>query len=138
MGKDFINKINKSLKSKEELEDLEFSIHKFQLLKKENILRILVKSDKGLSKEQEDFVKKYVLEVLNMDINIEILCYIGMASLSFNEIINKHWIDIIEPIIKKHPVLKSFLINSKKIVNENSLEIVSGVEFLCEFVKRKK
>ncbi len=88
MGIEFINKINKSLKSKSELEDLEFSIHKFQLLKKNNTLRILIKSDNNISKEKEKFIKKYILEALNMDINIEIMCYIDASNLSLKEIIN--------------------------------------------------
>ena len=82
MGTEFIGKMNKYLNSQAELEDLEFSIHKFQLLKKNNILRILIKSDKNISKEQENFIKKYILETLQMNIDIEIICYIDASSLS--------------------------------------------------------
>lgn len=137
MGTEFINKINKSLKSKAELEDLEFSIHKFQLLKKNNTLRILIKADSNICKEHETFIKKYILEALNMDINIEIMCYIDASNLSLEEIVNKHWLDVVGPIIKKHPVLKGILIDSKKNIEENFIEVLSGVEFLCEFIKKK-
>ena len=138
MGTEFIGKMNKYLSSQAELEDLEFSIHKFQLLKKNNILRILIKSDKNISKEQEDFIKKYILETLQMNIDIEILCYIDAASLSLDEIINKYWLDIVQTIINKHPILKGILMDSKRNIEKNYIEISSGINFLCEFIKKKK
>ena len=138
MGTEFIGKMNKYLSSQAELEDLEFSIHKFQLLKKNNILRILIKSDKNISKEQENFIKKYILETLQMNIDIEIICYIDASSLSLDEIINKYWLDIVQTIINKHPILKGILMDSKRNIEKNYIEISSGINFLCEFIKKKK
>ncbi len=137
MGKEFIKKINKSLKSKEELEDLEFSIEKFQLLKRNSILRILIKSKNEISKEQEDFIKKYILDTLNMDVVVEIMCYIDASNLSIDEVLDKHWLDIVGSIMKKHPILKGILMDSKKIINDNSILLLCFIEFLCEFVKKK-
>lgn len=137
MSSEFIRKINASLKSQEQLEELEFEINRFQLIKSSNILRILIKSKKKLILEQEDFIKNYIKNTLKMDINIEILCYVDVSNISLKDIIDKYWINVTEIIIKKHPFLKDYLINCNKEIKENNIYLYSGIGFLCEFSKKK-
>ena len=44
MSNEFVKQINRSIKSDDNLNDLEFEITKFQLLKKSNTLRTIIKS----------------------------------------------------------------------------------------------
>ena len=53
MSNEFVKQINRSIKSDDNLNDLEFEITKFQLLKKSNTLRTIIKSKDQLSEEQK-------------------------------------------------------------------------------------
>ena len=56
MSNEFVKQINRSIKSDDNLNDLEFEITKFQLLKKSNTLRTIIKSKDQLSEEQKKII----------------------------------------------------------------------------------
>ncbi len=60
MSNEFVKQINRSIKSDDNLNDLEFEITKFQLLKKSNTLRTIIKSKDQLSEEQKKIIKQYI------------------------------------------------------------------------------
>ena len=80
MSNEFVKQINRSIKSDDNLNDLEFEITKFQLLKKSNTLRTIIKSKDQLSEEQKKIIKQYIKKAIGFEINIEINFKTGSRS----------------------------------------------------------
>lgn len=137
MSNEFVKKINRSIRSDENLSDLEFEITKFQLLKKSNTLRTIIKSKEQLSEEQKKIIKQYIKKAIGFEINIELMYYIDISDITLKQVVDQHWNHICEKIIDKHPVLKNILLNSPITIEEEKLIIRNGSEFLCTFVNKK-
>ncbi|WP_300262026.1 PolC-type DNA polymerase III [Clostridium sp.] len=137
MSNEFVKQINRSIKSDDNLNDLEFEITKFQLLKRSNTLRTIIKSKDQLSEEQKKIIKNYIKKAIGFEINIEIMYYIDISDITLKQVVDQHWNHVCEKIIVKHPVLKEVLLNSSIVIEEEKIIIKNGSEFLCTFVNRK-
>ncbi|MGG5462310.1 PolC-type DNA polymerase III [Clostridium sp. B9] len=137
MSNEFVKKINRAIKSDDNLSDLEFEITKFQLLKKSNSLRTLIKSKEQLSEEQKNLIKQYIKKAIGFDINIEIMYYIDISDISVKEVVDKHWEHVCEKVLNNHPVLKGILLESPRVVEGERIIIRNGSEFLNNLVNRK-
>ena len=138
MSNEFVKEINRSIKSDDNLNDLEFEITKFQLVKKSNTLRAIIKSKENLSEEQKNIIKMYIRKAIGFEVNVDIIHYIDISDIDLKEVINKHWSHVCEKIISKHPLLKEFLINSPKEIKEDRLVIKNGSEILCNYMLKKQ
>lgn len=138
MSNEFVKKINRSIRSDENLSDLEFEITKFQLLKKSNTLRTIIKSKEQLSEEQKKIIKQYIKKAIGFEINIELMYYIDISDITLKQVVDQHWNHVCEKIIDKHPILKNILLNSPITIEEEKLIIRNGSEFLCTFVNKKE
>ena len=85
MSNEFVKQINRSIKSDDNLNDLEFEITKFQLLKKSNTLRTIIKSKDQLSEEQKKIIKQYIKKAIGFEINIEIMYYIDISDITLKQ-----------------------------------------------------
>ncbi|MGT2614528.1 PolC-type DNA polymerase III [Clostridium perfringens] len=137
MSNEFVKQINRSIKSDDNLNDLEFEITKFQLLKKSNTLRTIIKSKDQLSEEQKKIIKQYIKKAIGFEINIEIMYYIDISDITLKQVVDQHWSHVCEKIIEKHPVLKEVLLNSSIVIEGEKIIIKNGSEFLCTFVNKK-
>ncbi|HFD1833901.1 TPA: PolC-type DNA polymerase III [Clostridium perfringens] len=137
MSNEFVKQINRSIKSDDNLNDLEFEITKFQLLKKSNTLRTIIKSKDQLSEEQKKIIKQYIKKAIGFEINIEIMYYIDISDITLKQVVDQHWNHVCEKIIEKHPVLKEVLLNSHIVIEGEKIIIKNGSEFLCTFVNKK-
>lgn len=137
MSNEFVKQINRSIKSDDNLNDLEFEITKFQLLKKSNTLRTIIKSKDQLSEEQKKIIKEYIKKAIGFEINIEIMYYIDISDITLKQVVDQHWNHVCEKIIEKHPVLKEVLLNSTIVIEGEKIIIKNGSEFLCTFVNKK-
>ena len=137
MSNEFVKQINRSIKSDDNLNDLEFEITKFQLLKKSNTLRTIIKSKDQLSEEQKKIIKQYIKKAIGFEINIEIMYYIDISDITLKQVLDQHWNHVCEKIIEKHPVLKEVLLNSRIVIEGEKIIIKNGSEFLCTFVNKK-
>ena len=104
MSNEFVKQINRSIKSDDNLNDLEFEITKFQLLKKSNTLRTIIKSKDQLSAEQKKIIKQYIKKAIGFEINIEIMYYIDISDITLKQVVDQHWNHVCEKIIEKHPL----------------------------------
>lgn len=137
MSNEFVKQINRSIKSDDNLNDLEFEITKFQLLKKSNTLRTIIKSKDQLSEEQKKIIKQYIKKAIGFEINIEIMYYIDISDITLKQVVDQHWNHVCEKIIEKHPVLKEVLLNYPIVIEGEKIIIKNGSEFLCTFVNKK-
>ncbi|PRR84200.1 PolC-type DNA polymerase III [Clostridium vincentii] len=138
MSTDFIKKLRMELKKNESLEDKELKLIRFQFLKKSNLLKIIVRAQESLNKEEESFIKNTVLKELGLNIDVEILCYKDVCNLSTEEIVNKYWLDITQEIVKKNPLAKEVLNSKHRSIVNNKVIIGYGSEALVNHLKTKK
>ncbi|QLY82022.1 PolC-type DNA polymerase III [Clostridium intestinale] len=138
MGKEFIESINKEIYKLEDIEEKALRISGFQYMKKSNKLKVILRSKEALSSKEELSVREIITKKLNLNVDIDILCIIDISNISLKEIVDKHWNELIEEIIKKHPLTKNILLSGEKEVIENSLIISYGSEILINHAKKQK
>ncbi|WP_315113293.1 PolC-type DNA polymerase III [Clostridium intestinale] len=138
MGKEFIESINKEIYKLEDIEEKALRISGFQYMKKSNKLKVILRSKEALSSKEELSVREIITKKLNLNVDIDILCIIDISNISLKDIVDKHWNELIEEIIKKHPLTKNILLSGEKEVIDNSLIISYGSEILINFAKKQK
>ncbi|MGL5615710.1 MAG: PolC-type DNA polymerase III [Sarcina sp.] len=132
MSAEFIKKINENIKKNDELEDLEFLIEKFQLVKNKNLLKVVIKSKAQISNEKQLFIEKYIKKALDMDIQIELVIFVNISNATIEDVSEKYWFNIIDSIIKNYPIMKPLLINSKREIEGDKIIIKSGYGYLVK------
>ena len=137
MGENALKLIKKEINKFNDLEDKELNIIKFQFLRKSNVLKVVIRGKDSLNNEEEENLKKAIKKALNIDVNIEVLFYRDISNLSIKEIVEKHWVEVVENIIKKVPLSRSVLTKGIKKVNENNIYISSGYEKINEHLNTR-
>ncbi|WP_294185943.1 PolC-type DNA polymerase III [uncultured Clostridium sp.] len=137
MSENALKLIKKEINKEDSLEDKEINIIKFQFLKKSNILKVVLRGKDGLNNEEEDKVKKAIKKALNIDVNIEVLFYRDISSLSIEEVVEKHWLEVIGNILKTVPLSKAVLTKGIKKIDGNIITITSGYEKINEHLNTK-
>ena len=137
MSENTLKLIKKEINKDEVLEDKELNILKFQFLKKSNVLKVVLRGKDDLNIEEEQKIKRIIKNILKLDIDIEILFFRDISNLTLDEVIEKHWIEIIEGIIKNTPLSKTVLTKGLKEVKDNSIVISSGYEKINEHLNAK-
>lgn len=137
MSAEFIKKINATLKKDENLEDLEFVIEKFQLIKNKNLLKTIIKSKAKISNEHEELIKRYIKKAIGFDIKIELVIFVDLSNITLDDLIKNYWIEVVGEVIKNYPMLKPMILNSNRILNESSLVLESAYDYLIEYAKKK-
>lgn len=137
MSEAVLKLIKKEINKDEELEDKEINIIKFQFLKKSNILKVVLRGKDSLNEIEEEKVKKAIRKIINVDIDIEILFYRDISTLSLKEAVENHWLEIVGDIIKTVPLSKPILVNGVKRVEGSNIVISSGYEKLNEHLRAK-
>ena len=137
MSAEFIKKINATLKSDEKLDRLEFNLEKFQLVKNRNLLKAVIRSQDKISHENCELIKKYICRTLGFQIDVELVIYIDISDASLEQVVNEHWLDVIGNIISGCPMIKPFLVDSKRIVKDDVIIIESAFDYLMEYSKKR-
>ena len=137
MSEAVLKLIKKEINKDEELEDKEINIIKFQFLKKSNILKVVLRGKDSLNEVEEEKVKKAIKKIINVDIDIEILFFRDISTLSLKEAVENHWLEIVGDIIKTVPLSKPILVNGVKRVEGSNIVISSGYEKLNEHLRTK-
>ena len=137
MSEDVLKLIKKEINKDEELEDKEINIIKFQFLKKSNVLKVVLRGKNSLNEVEEEKIKKAIKKIINVDIDIEILFYRDISTLSLKEAVENHWLEIVGDIIKTVPLSKPILVNGVKSVEGSNIVISSGYEKLNEHLRTK-
>ncbi|WP_275297791.1 PolC-type DNA polymerase III [Clostridium sp. YIM B02551] len=138
MSKEFIDSIKNEIEKIEALEDKNIRISGFQFMKKSNKLKAVIRSSESLSNEEEKIVKDIITKKLNLSLHIDVITLIDISNITLQEVVNKHWNELVQEIIKKHPLAKEILLSGKKDVNDNSIVISYGSEILIKVAKSQK
>lgn len=137
MGENALKLIKKEINKYSDLEDKELNIIKFQFLRKSNVLKVVIRGKDSLSNEEEENLKKAIKNALSIDVNIEVLFYRDISNLSIKDIVEKHWVEVVENIIKTVPLSRSVLTKGIKKINENNISISSGYEKINEHLNTR-
>ena len=137
MSNVFLKTVLKEIKKKESLYNKEISIARFQFFRKSNHLKVVLKASDNINNEEEDYIKRVILNNLNIKVDISILCYINMNHVKEEEIINKYWTTLAGGIIKNNPLAKPVLINGKKELINNKIIISYGEEAIIKHLNKK-
>ena len=137
MSENALKLIKKEINKDDALEDKEINIIRFQFLRKSNVLKVVLRGKDGLNSEEEDKVIRAIKNTLNIDINIEVLFYRDISSLSLEEVVEKHWIEVIGNILKTVPLAKSVLTKGCKKVDGNNIIISSGYDKINEHLNSR-
>ena len=138
MGEDLIKKLKKELTSNESLEDKEVRLVRFQFYKKSNLLKIIVRACENLSDEDEQLFKNVVLKNIQINVNVEVLCYLDIKGASKEDIISKYWLEVVGDITRKFPLAKEVLSSEhREIINDKRILIKYGSEALIKHLKKK-
>ncbi|SHH42625.1 DNA polymerase III catalytic subunit, PolC type [Clostridium collagenovorans DSM 3089] len=124
--------------SKEEynlIKDITFK--RIQYLRKESILRVIIKSSTVIEEKVKEVIKKIIVDKLYYIDNVELVCLKDISEVSLEEIIEKYWNDIVSFVTKSIPVGKECLTNCKKELSDGNLNIYYGNEFVCRILKGK-
>ena len=137
MSEDILKKITLEINKHESLEDKELKIIRFQLLKKSNILKVILRGKERLAIEEEELIKKIICKTLMIRITIEILFYKDASNISLEEVVESHWLECISDTIKKTPLCKTLLLSSKRVVEGNKIIVLNGYDKVTEHLKSK-
>ena len=137
MSEDILKKITLEINKHESLEDKELNIIRFQLLKKSNILKVILRGKERLAIEEEELIKKIICKTLMIRITIEILFYKDASNISLEEVVESHWLECISDTIKKTPLCKTLLLSSKRVVEGNKIIVLNGYDKVTEHLKSK-
>jgi DNA polymerase-3 subunit alpha (Gram-positive type) len=110
---------------------------KIQYLKKSNKLKVVVKSRENLNQEIQNRIKNIINKKLGSSFNVDLICYRDISNVSLKEISENYWIQLVDVISSYIPVCKEFLLKSPRKVENDAIEIFSGNEFICGFLKNK-
>ncbi|SNV75897.1 DNA polymerase III PolC [Clostridium cochlearium] len=114
-------------------------VHRIQYFKKANKLKVIVKSKEEVNKNQINEIKKAFFDEFKYFNEIEVICYRDISGIKLKDICEKYWIDIINGVLTYIPFCKECLVNSKKeVIDENTLELKYGNDFLYNILKEKK
>ena len=137
MSENALKLIKKEINKDDSLEDKEINIVKFQFLRKSNVLKVVLRGKDGLNNEEEYKVIRAIKNALNIDINIEVLFYRDISSLSLEEVVEKHWTEVVGNILKTVPLGKPVLTKGLKKVDGNNVIIISGYDKINEHLNSR-
>ncbi|MGL5151196.1 MAG: PolC-type DNA polymerase III [Clostridium sp.] len=137
MSNIFLKKINTEINKSEELENKEIKIIRFQFFRKSNLLKVKIRVVENLLPEEEEWIKSLIIKNLGVDINVELLSVREVASLSVEEILEHHWLDVVMKIIKATPMCRNVLLSQYKEVKEGKIIIRSGAQAIVNYAKKK-
>ena len=137
MSAEVLKKITTEINKNENISDKEIKLLRFQYMKKSNILKVILKCKEDINNQNEEYIKKTILKMLKLNMDVEILCYKDMEGITLNDIIKNQWINVVGEIIKKYPISKDFFLNCKKEIKEDTIILSYGNDFICKHLKSK-
>ncbi|MFA9398416.1 MAG: PolC-type DNA polymerase III [Clostridiaceae bacterium] len=129
--------LNNEIKSFEDIREI--SLQKVQYFKKNNLIRLHLKSKNDINSKRKEQIKSIVQKKIGCkDTNIDVICYKSVCDVTLNDVCNKYWIDIINNISFSSPICRDCLLCSTKEIKDNTIIISQGNEFINKIIINKK
>ena len=137
MSTDLLKIINDDINKYSEMFSENVNLLRVQYLKKSNLLKVVVRCLEELNSEETTKLKKVICNRLGCFEDIELICYKDASNVTLEGIISEYWINIVHHIAEIIPVSKECLLNSKRTIENQSIKISSGNQFLCTLLRNK-
>lgn len=113
-------------------------IIKIQYFKRQQKLKLILKSQNDFDKERENKLKNFMKKSFHFLKNIDIVCYKDISNVTLKDMSNKYWVDLINAVGETLPIAKECLVKSKRDIEEDTLILSYGNQFLCKFLTKNK
>ena len=137
MSNAFLKKVTTEINKEESILDKEVEIIRFQFFKKSNILKVIIKANETINDQEEEIIKKAIIDNLEIDVEINILCYIRTRNVTIQDIVSKYWLEIIGEVVRKHPLSKGILMSKEKEIVGNKIILKYHLEAIINHLKLK-
>ncbi|WP_315114871.1 PolC-type DNA polymerase III [uncultured Clostridium sp.] len=115
----------------------DIKILKIQYLKKSNKLKVILKSFNEFNKDMENCFKEILYKKFNFFNDIELVSYKDISDVTLEDLCNNYWCELTNALITHVPLAKECMLNGHKYVEDNTLIIKYGNEFIYNMLKNK-
>ncbi|MFX0549072.1 PolC-type DNA polymerase III [Hathewaya histolytica] len=129
--------LKEKLKEEEFLKLKDFRFLKVQYYKTLNKISLILKGKNALGVSLQEEIKIILKDFFKCFDEIELIFYKDISDIKLQDICNEYWIELVENISDKMPLFKECLLNSKRVIKEDTLSIYYGNSFVCKFLKEK-
>ncbi|MEW9093900.1 MAG: PolC-type DNA polymerase III [Clostridiaceae bacterium] len=126
---------DESPSSQDLLKDIK--ILKIQYLKKSNKLKVILKSFNEFNKDMETRFKEMLYKKFNFFNDIELVFYKDISNVTLKDLCNDYWCELTNAVVTHVPLAKECMLNGDKSVEDNTLTIRYGNEFIYNMLKNK-
>lgn len=137
MNLSLVDILKNHLNEDEEICQYDIKVLRVQYLKKSGKLRIHIKGNSSVKEENKPRVEKLLKNILPSFNDLEFIWYIDIKSANLEEICSMYWTDVVAAVTSKSPALKTVLLNCKKTVEDDTLNIFISNRFICELLCNK-
>lgn len=115
----------------------DITILRIQYFKNRDTLKVVLKSQDELTEDKQKQLKNTITKKIGRFNNIDLVYYRDISDLSVNEICEKYWVEATNEVFSYVPVAKEFLSTCSRCVEDNTIILKHGNEFLVKMLKGK-
>ncbi|WP_142414361.1 PolC-type DNA polymerase III [Hathewaya massiliensis] len=134
---DIVQVLKENLREDDFLKLKDFKFLKVQYYKAFNKLKLILKGKNSLESNLQENIKNILKDFFQCFDDIEIMLYKDISDITLEEVSRQYWIELVQNISETIPLCKECLLNSKKVIDGENLNIYYGNSFVCKFLKEK-
>ncbi|MBZ9608283.1 PolC-type DNA polymerase III [Clostridium estertheticum] len=115
----------------------DIKVLRVQYLKKSNKLRVLIKSLEDIDDNKKLLIKNIISKRVGSFEDIQLICYKDVSNATIEDIKDKFWVDVVNVIATSQPSSKDSLLKSSRIIENGTLKIQCGNDFMCKILRDK-
>ena len=115
----------------------DIKVLRVQYLKKSNKLRVIIKSFESTDDNKKLLIKNIISKRLCSFDDIQLICYQDVSNATLEDVKGKFWLDVVNVIATSQPSSKDSLLKSSRIIENGTLKIQCGNDFMCKILRDK-
>ena len=115
----------------------DIKVLRVQYLKKSNKLRVIIKSFEDTDDNKKLLIKNIISKRLCSFEDIQLICYQDVSNATIEDVKDKFWLDVVNVIAISQPSSKDSLLKSSRIMENGTLKIQCGNDFMCKILRDK-
>ena len=112
----------------------EIKIVRVVFSRKENLVKLVLKSKCDISEELQMYIKDIVSNTIFNRARVELAIYEDISDVNLKEVVEKYWVEVINVLTNKIPICKSCLSVSLKKVEENQIRLLYNNKFIHTYL----
>jgi DNA polymerase-3 subunit alpha (Gram-positive type) len=115
----------------------DIKVLRVQYLKKSNRLRVIIKSFEDIDDNKNLLIRNIISKRLGSFQDIQLICYKDVSNATIEDVKDKFWSDIVNVISTSEPSSKDSLLKSSRVIENGTLKIQCGNDFMCKILRDK-